>query len=108
MSQTSEIMADLDTVGGIIARAEADLAAGVILDLAPLESHIEALCARIEGLPPGEGRSVQAKLLALADSFGHLGRAIEAALGEVKVLGATPRLREHSWISISTCASCSR
>lgn len=84
MSQTSEIIADLDTVGGIIARAEADLAAGVILDLAPLESHIEALCARIEGLPPGEGRSVQAKLLALADSFGHLGRAIEAALGEVK------------------------
>ncbi len=84
MSQSREIMADLDAVGGIIARAEADLAAGVVLDFAPLENHIEELCTRIEGLPPGEGRALQSKLLALADTFGHLGRSIEAAMSELK------------------------
>ena len=77
-------MADMDAVGDIIARTEADLAAGKVLDLAPLESHIQELCARIEGLPPGDGRALQPKLLALADDFGRLGRSIEAMMGEVK------------------------
>ncbi|MHA1152519.1 MAG: hypothetical protein ACTSQ7_07625 [Alphaproteobacteria bacterium] len=85
MSQSSEIMAELDAVGGIIARVEADLAAGVVLDFAPLESQIQELCIRIEGLPPGEGRALQSKLLALVDTFGHLGRSIEAAMSKLKV-----------------------
>ncbi len=84
MSQSSEIMADLDAIGSALTRAEADLAAGAILDLAPLERHIEELCTRVEGLPPGEGRDVQAKLLALADAFGHLGQSIEATMSEIK------------------------
>ncbi len=84
MSQSTEIMADLNAVDGLIARAEADLAAGAVLDLAPMESHIEELCARIESLPPGEGRALQPKLLALADTFGQLGRSIEATISEVK------------------------
>ena len=77
-------MAELNAVGGVIARAEADLAAGAILDLAPLESHIHELCTRIEGLPPGEGRALQPRLLALADDFGRLGQSIEAMMSEVK------------------------
>ncbi len=85
MSQTSEIMADLDAVSGIISRAEADLAAGVVLDFSPLESQIVELCARIDGLPPGEGRVLQSKLLALADTFGRLGETIEGAMSELKV-----------------------
>ncbi len=84
MSQCSELMTDLDALGGIIARAEADLAAGTILDLSPLEGHIEELCARIEDLPPGEGRDVQPKLLALADAFGRLGQSIEATMSELR------------------------
>ncbi len=77
-------MADMDAVSAIIARTEADLAAGAILDLAPLERHIQELCTRIEGLPPGEGRALQPKLLSLADDFGRLGQSIEAMMGEVK------------------------
>ncbi len=84
MSRSSEIMADLNAVGSVITRAEADVAAGAILDLAPLESHIEELCSRIEALPPGEARDVQSKLLALADAFGHLGESIEATMSELK------------------------
>ncbi len=77
-------MAELDAVGDIIARTEADLAAGAVLDLTPFESHIQELCTRIEGLSPGDGRVLQPKLLALADDFGRLGRSIEAMMGEVK------------------------
>lgn len=83
-SQNAEIMADLEALGGVIARAEADLEKGSVLDLSPLEGHIEALCARIEALPPGEGQGMQAKLLALADAFGRLGRSIEAMMNQVK------------------------
>ena len=84
MIANSEIMADLNAVGGIIARAESDLLQGAILDLSPLENHIETLCTRIESLPPGEGHPLQAKLLALADGFGRLGRSIEAKMNEAK------------------------
>ncbi len=84
MSQSGEIMADLGAFGGMIARAEADLAAGVILDLAPLETQITELCARIERLPPGAGREVQPKLLALADAFGRLGQSIETTMTGLK------------------------
>ncbi len=80
MSQCSEIMAELDAVDGQIARAEADLAAGAALDLAPMERHITELCTRIQDLPPGEGRVLQPKLLALADTFGGLGQSIEATM----------------------------
>ena len=84
MSQNSDIMADIDAVGGIVARAESDLAVGVVLDLSLLESLVESLCARIESLPPGEGRHLQTKLLALADAFGQLGQSIETAMDDVK------------------------
>ena len=84
MSQNGDIMTDLDAVGGIVARAESELAAGVVLDLSPLESQVESLCARIESLPPGEGRPLQSKLLALADAFGRLGQSIETAMDDVK------------------------
>ena len=84
MSQNSEILADLDAVVGVVARAESELAAGAVLDLSPLESRIETLCARIENLPPGEARPLQAKLLSLADDFGRLGESIESAMNGAK------------------------
>ncbi len=82
MSQNSDIMTDLDAVGGIVARAESELTAGVVVDLSPLENRVESLCARIESLPPGEGRPLQPKLLALADAFGRLGQSIETAMDD--------------------------
>ena len=83
MSQNSDIMTDLDAVGGIVTHAESELAAGVVLDLSPLESRVQSLCARIESLPPGEGHPLQPKLLALADAFGRLGQSIETAMDDV-------------------------
>ncbi len=104
MSRSSELLADLEAVGDIIARTEADLAAGAVLDLAPLESQVQELCTRIEGLPPGDGRALQPKLLALADDFGRLGQSIEAMMGEVKaeIGGVSGRQRAASAYSKSS------
>jgi len=94
MNQNSDIMADLDAVGGLVARAESKLAVGVVLDLSPLESLVESVCARIESLPPGEGRHLQPELLALADAFGRLGQSIETAMDDVKAeVGEIPARR---------------
>lgn len=84
MSETREIVAELDALGGIIARAESDLAADTVLDLAPLEPFIEDLCCRIENLPPEQGRDMQPRLLALVDDFGRLNRSIERKMIEIK------------------------
>ena len=84
MSATREIMAELNTIGGIIARAETDLAADSIFDLTPLESLIEDLCRRIENLPPDQGRDIQPRLLALIDDFGQLGRSIDRKMSDIK------------------------
>ncbi len=76
-------MADLEALGGIIARAEAALAADTLVDISPLEGFIEDVCQRIEGLPAAEGRIVQPRLLALVDDFGRLGRSIEKKMAEL-------------------------
>jgi hypothetical protein len=84
MTLSNEVMADLQALGGIIARAQTDLAADSLLDLAPLEGLIEDLCRRIESLPAAEGRIVQPRLLALVDDFGRLGRSIEQKMEGLK------------------------
>jgi hypothetical protein len=104
MSQNGDIVTDLDAVGGIVARAESELAAGVVLDLSPLESQVESLCARIESLPPGEGRPLQPKLLALADAFGRLGQSIETAMDDVKAEVGETSGRQRA---VSACAESS-
>jgi hypothetical protein len=84
MSSSAEIMAELQTLSGTIARARDNLASDSPLDLAPLEDSIEDLCGRIEQLPAAEGRAVQTRLLALVDDFGRLAESIEQKMEVLK------------------------
>ncbi len=84
MTSSAEILVELQALNGIIARAQADLAADSLLDLSSLEDDIEDLCCRIEGLPAEDGRCVQPRLVAIIDDFGRLGRSIEAKMEELK------------------------
>ena len=84
MTSSNEIMADLQALGGLIARAQSDLAADLLLDLAPLEGFIENLCRRIESIPADEGRSLQPRLRAVIDEFGRLGGSIEQKMESLK------------------------
>jgi len=90
MTSSAEIMVELQALGGVIARAQADLAAGSLLDLSSLEDDIEDLCGRIEGLPAEDGRRLQPRLVAIIDDFGRLGQAIEAKMDELKSLMGDP------------------
>ncbi len=98
MTSSAEIMVELQALGGIIARAQAELAGDSLLDLSSLEGSIEDLCRRIEGLPAEDGRRLQPRLVAIIDDFGRLGRSIEAKMEELKgQLGdASGRRRAHS------------
>ncbi len=84
MTSSAGIMVELQALGGIIARAQADLASDSLLDLASLEDDIEDLCCRIEGLPAEDGRRLQPRLVAIIDDFGRLGQSIEAKMEELK------------------------
>ncbi len=86
MTSSAEIMVELQALGGVIARAQAELAADSLLDLSSLEGDIEDLCCRIEGLPAEDGRYVQPRLVAIIDDFGRLGRSIEAKMEELRGL----------------------
>ncbi len=90
MTSSAEIMVELQALGGVIARAQAELAADSLVDLSSLEGHIEDLCCRIEGLPAEDGRCVQPRLVAIIDDFGRLSRSIEAKMGELKSLMGDP------------------
>ncbi len=98
MTSSAEIMVELQALGGVIARAQADLAADSLLDLSSLEGHIEDLCCRIEGLPAEDGRSLQPRLVAIIDDFGQLGRSIEVKMEELRGLmgDAAGRRLAHS------------
>ena len=90
MTSSAEIMVELQALGGVIARAQAELAADSLLDLSSLEDDIEDLCGRIEGLPAEDSRRLQPRWVAIIDDFGRLGRAIEAKMEELKsLMGAT-------------------
>ncbi len=101
MTSIAGIMVELQALGGIIARAQAELAADSLLDLSSWEGDIEGLCCRIEGLPAEDGRYVQPRLVAIIDDFGRLGRSIEAKMKELTSQMGDPagRQRAHSAFS---------
>ncbi len=101
MTSSAEIMVELQALGGIIARAEAELAADSLLDLSSLDRDIEGLCRRIEGLPAEDGRRVQSRLVAIIDDFGRLGRSIEAKMKELKSQMGDPAGRQRAYIAHS-------
>ena len=101
MTSSAEIMVELQALGGIIARAQAELAADSLLDLSSLEDDIEDLCCRIEGLPAEDGHYVQPRLVAIIDDFGRLGRSIEAKMEELKSQMGDAAGRRHAYSAYS-------
>ncbi len=74
----------LGTLAGLISRARAELNTGGLVDLAPLESRVGALCKRLEGLPVEEGGDLRPRLLALIDDLGQLSDSIARRLEGLK------------------------
>ena len=90
MTATAQLSHDLKGLGTALARAEAEVAAGNLVDLTPLEAHVGELCARLSGLSPAEAETLRPRMLALFDDFDRLTRTLETTLEEVRgALGGT-------------------
>lgn len=79
-SAVPAIAADLERIEGLVARARADVDGGALIDLTRLDGRIREVCARIEGLPGGEGPAFRSRLLALYDDLGSLTEAIRRSV----------------------------
>ncbi|MEE8507267.1 MAG: hypothetical protein V3S40_13740 [Kiloniellales bacterium] len=95
MNTARTISEDLQIIGGSVARAQAEVETGQVIDLSPLETEVEILCSRVQQLPADEGQSFRPRLLTLIDEFGRLARTIEQKLKELKgTLGETSDRRQ--------------
>ncbi len=84
MSETIGLGKLVQALSGVVARARMELDAGNLVDLTAIEAGVNELCAQATTLSPSDGKTLRPRLLALMDDFGHLSRAIETRLGELK------------------------
>lgn len=80
MTDSPTIDQDIEQLSAIVARANSEIADGAVIDMAPLESAVQAVCTRIGGLPPDQGAGYRAGLVALLDDLGSLQRKVELGL----------------------------
>jgi hypothetical protein len=84
MSAQNDLGSLMQSLSGVVARARGELDTGNLVDLSAIEAGVNALCAQATTLSPSDSNSVRPRMLALLDDFGHLSRAIEGRLAELK------------------------
>ena len=70
----------VESVRGLVSRAHHDIAAGAIIDLAPLEARVQDLCQAIATLPRDEGVRYRDTLISLMDDLGTLSTQVQTGL----------------------------
>lgn len=70
----------LEALRGLVSRAHHDIAAGAVIDLAPLETRVQDLCNAIAALPRADGVDYRESLIALLDDLGALSNRVETGL----------------------------
>jgi len=97
MTAAGDLLRDIKTLTGLLARAQSEIESGNLIDLGALEPQVDEICQRVGQLPAGEGETIRPRLLALIDELGRLGALIEARMAELKdVLGQAERNRARS------------
>lgn len=95
MTGEPELTEELSRIDGLVARARHDLADGAVLDLAPLEQRVAALCAGIHGLPIERGRLFTPRLTALLTDLEALGGQIKQGCDALSAeLGSSGKRRD--------------
>lgn len=84
----------VEAVRGLISRAHHDIAAGAIVDLAPLETRVQDLCQAIAALPRDEGARYRDTLIVLMDDLGTLSAQVQTGLDALSAeLGSASKRR---------------
>lgn len=102
------VKAELDQLTDLIGAAREAVTVGKVIDLQPLEAHVERLCAAVEGADPDERHHIQPTLLsllseldalsgAIRDQQGDTARALKSTAdttGKAKAVGAYEKARK--------------
>lgn len=69
---TTTARADMTALASAVAEARQKLAAGVMIDLAPIGAQVADVCARLQTMPRAEAQDLLPLLTMLLDTFDRL------------------------------------
>jgi hypothetical protein len=94
MTDTPALVGELCYLTGIAEAARRHLKAGELLDLTPLETRCEALCARLETVSGPERETLRAAFVALVDELNRLEAELKASRdATMREIGAATQRR---------------
>ena len=94
MSSIESLEDDLRFLGNRVSWSRAALRKGEVVELASLQTQVEALCQGIEALPPEHSNKMKTGLLALVEEIDQLKVAINEGLEALKAqIGETASRR---------------
>jgi len=86
VSHTSALEAEMQSISARLRKARQGLSKGDIVDLAPIEEDVKALCHSVEKLPASESQGLRPRLIGLLEEVNQLGENLRAGLGELAQL----------------------
>jgi hypothetical protein len=86
VSLTNELESELHSINARLRQARQGLSTGNIVDLAPIEQDVKALCHSVQKLPASESQGLRPRLMGTLEEVNQLGENLRAGLGELAQL----------------------
>lgn len=83
MSHTARFESELHSLSARLRKARHGLSTGTIIDLAPIEQDVTALCRAVEQMAPTEAAPLRPRLFGLLEEVTQLGENLRAGLSEL-------------------------
>lgn len=86
MNPTASFESEMHSLSARLRKARQGLSTGTIVDLAPIEQDVTALCRAVERLAPAEAAPLRPRLFGLLEEVTQLGENLRAGLNELAQL----------------------
>jgi len=83
MSQAARVESEMHSLSARLRKAREGLATGTIVDLAPIEQDVSALCRAVGKMAPAEAAPLRPRLFGLLEEVIQLGENLRAGLNEL-------------------------
>ena len=84
MEKTAAISQRIDSLVDLLAQHAKKIEAGAMIEWAPINEQVEALCRDVQALPPGQGVPLKPRLLVLVDEVTRLEDVIARHCADVQ------------------------